>query len=507
VSPASHCASTIIAQHSLTLEHATFARARARADTWNRDKMNLTGSPFVPGPHPRHSLAPTSGPDAIYSGRYRCAACNFAGLVGSTHIGRRVTYDCIALRCAAAVVSHRAGVFECPITSRIKKIFNPGSESFDDAIIAQVAPCAANRSLATAAACFAAAQRVPGLSNATVSTRTAADPALPGGCTVAAAADSSTATVTFNALNFNKPAPPGAPAPACGNGAAEEVTGSASSLVRIGLEVSGSKDTVTITLAGPADVWFGVAFGATLMAEQPQAVIVDGVSGAVTERRLADHEAGALTPPTVTVVSSSASGGRRTVVLTRPLKGAGANDFTFDPASLRVEFLNAVGSGPTFAAHKAATAGNLALWPAQPAGGAGGAGGVACVCELPAAAFGQGSGFIKYLPTGEQAGFPPGRCAAAPRTEMLEMRNPTCDLRTYVGGLETCHHGWDLLDADQVRGRAVGTGGSGVGWFGWFGWWVVGQAACCCRAVRNPRNLRNTQLAAHNTRSTQHLQH
>ena len=37
-------------------------------DTWNRDKMNLTGSPFVPGPHPRNSLAPTTGPDAIYSG-------------------------------------------------------------------------------------------------------------------------------------------------------------------------------------------------------------------------------------------------------------------------------------------------------------------------------------------------------------------------------------------------------------------------------------------------------
>ena len=32
---------------------------------------------------------------------------------------------------------------------------------------------------------------------------------------------------------------------------------------------------------------------------------------------------------------------------------------------------------------------------------------------------------------------------------LLEARNPTCDLRTYVGGLSTCHHGWLLLDADQ----------------------------------------------------------
>ncbi len=32
-------------------------------DTWNRDKMNLTGSAFVPGPVPRNNLAPVSGPD------------------------------------------------------------------------------------------------------------------------------------------------------------------------------------------------------------------------------------------------------------------------------------------------------------------------------------------------------------------------------------------------------------------------------------------------------------
>lgn len=35
-------------------------------DTWNRDKMNVSGgSKFVPGPLPKHSLAP---PDAEYSG-------------------------------------------------------------------------------------------------------------------------------------------------------------------------------------------------------------------------------------------------------------------------------------------------------------------------------------------------------------------------------------------------------------------------------------------------------
>ena len=26
----------------------------------------------------------------------------------------------------------------------------------------------------------------------------------------------------------------------------------------------------------------------------------------------------------------------------------------------------------------------------------------------------------------------------------------TCDIRTYQGGLATCHHGWYLLDKEQV---------------------------------------------------------
>merc|ERR1719183_2892330 len=41
-------------------------------DTWHRERMNLTGSPFVSGPVPRNSLAPTEGPDALYSGLLEC---------------------------------------------------------------------------------------------------------------------------------------------------------------------------------------------------------------------------------------------------------------------------------------------------------------------------------------------------------------------------------------------------------------------------------------------------
>jgi len=33
--------------------------------------------------------------------------------------------------------------------------------------------------------------------------------------------------------------------------------------------------------------------------------------------------------------------------------------------------------------------------------------------------------------------------------DTLAQHNPTCDLRTYAGGLSSCHHGWLLLDAEQ----------------------------------------------------------
>ena len=32
---------------------------------------------------------------------------------------------------------------------------------------------------------------------------------------------------------------------------------------------------------------------------------------------------------------------------------------------------------------------------------------------------------------------------------MLADRNPTCDVRAYVGGLQVCKHMWSLLDAEQ----------------------------------------------------------
>ena len=62
---------------------------------------------------------------------------------------------------------------------------------------------------------------------------------------------------------------------------------------------------------------------------------------------------------------------------------------------------------------------------------------------------GKASGYLRNKVTGDKVRFPADRCLPYPREEILEQRNPSCDLRTYTGGLVSCHHGWHLLDEDQ----------------------------------------------------------
>jgi len=176
-----------------------------------------------------------------------------------------------------------------------------------------------------------------------------------------------------------------------------------------------------------------------VMANSPYTIVVDG-AGKVTEHVLGDHLAGVQLKTSITMVSNTVSNGERTVVMTRPLAGLTPQHHTFAVTQLSMDFISAVGSTPDFSYHKAKTVGTMALWPTknQPS----------CVCSIPAAPFGKGTGTIAYLPTGEVIGFPP-RCDPYPRETVLRDENPTCDIRTYVGGLSTCHHGWHLLDADQ----------------------------------------------------------
>eukprot|EP00038_Savillea_parva_P006493 m.164130 g.164130 ORF g.164130 m.164130 type:complete len:753 (-) comp12385_c0_seq1:70-2328(-) len=365
----------------------SFAGSPMQIDTWNRDKMPNESSPFVAGPLPAHSLAPENAP---YS-----------------------------------------GLLECPLTTNIQKIYDSGNGGFNDTFDASIFKCATGsatnpqckQTVNTSAACFAAVQDMAGF-NTSLPTKTTADPTVPPGCSVAFSAGKPVAVV-FNTNSKSN---------AC-CGSAEGIVGTTESLVTIDVSLAAE---ARITVTGPADVWFGVGFGSSQM-PNTYAITVSGND--VTERKLGDHAAGTVLTSTVTVVSNTVTNNMRTVVLTRPLKGKTSDYYSFDTTALSLDLINAVGTGMQFAYHKASTAVTMSLGPAT--------NGSVCICSLPAPVFGQSSGKIKYLPTGEEVGFSAGRCAEQPREDILAQRNPTCDLRTYVGGLSTCHHGWSLLDADQ----------------------------------------------------------
>ena len=282
--------------------------------------------------------------------------------------------------------------------------------------------------------CFAAAKGLAGLQNTTTfSTKIVDDATIPAWCTVSISSDGG-ATVRFNTKSDSKAC--------CKN--ANGLVGTAQSLVKLQLAVppASPSSNVTITMSGPANVWFGVGFGATLMDAQPYAIIVEG-GGKVSERQLAKESPGTELKPTLFVVSSTVVAGVRTVVLTRRAHVGAAPYFSFDSETLSIDFINAIGSSPTLSYHKSKTVSSISLFPADEA--------PACICKYPAAEFGALAGQIKYLPTGETVGFAAGRCAPQPREDLLAMKNPTCDIRAYQGGLLTCHHKWVLLDAEQEQ--------------------------------------------------------
>jgi len=80
----------------ILMSPAEFSLEPMQIDTWNRDKMNLTGSKFVPGPVPRNSLAPVDGPDAIYSGLLECPVTTRIrkDIQGSYTVTRRQHHPC-----------------------------------------------------------------------------------------------------------------------------------------------------------------------------------------------------------------------------------------------------------------------------------------------------------------------------------------------------------------------------------------------------------------------------
>ena len=177
---------------------------------------------------------------------------------------------------------------------------------------------------------------------------TVSSTALPAGCSIALDGVTNTAVVTFNTNNGSTAA--------CGtsstttttdasarggggggglkqNGQATHASGAASSLIQfaVALDATVPGGNATITLQGPADVWFGVGLGAASMADTPNAIIVAG-DGSVTEHKLADQAAGQPIATSVVVLSNHVTNGERTVVMARPFKGQTPDHFDFDIA-------------------------------------------------------------------------------------------------------------------------------------------------------------------------------
>eukprot|EP01065_Artemidia_motanka_P015646 TRINITY_DN19389_c0_g1_i1.p1 TRINITY_DN19389_c0_g1~~TRINITY_DN19389_c0_g1_i1.p1 ORF type:complete len:751 (+),score=147.28 TRINITY_DN19389_c0_g1_i1:315-2255(+) len=299
-----------------------------------------------------------------------------------------------------------SGLLECPCTDRIKK-------TLAGHLAQNAGVCAAP--VFGAAECFAAAVEldVPNLvANVTVS-----DASAPPGCSVVPKAGSFTA-VFNSAVNSTAP---------CGQSSTPTHTqGRSSSLVSVDLDVDAAADTVTLQLSGKDGKWFGVGFNASKMADAPYAVIVLG-NGTVVERQLGDHAPGTVLQRQVVVTGSVTKDGIRTVVLRRSLKGITPAHYSFSASVVSLPIITALGGTPQFAQHIARASSLLTLVETS---------GPTCLCR-------GGKGTINGVVFDPQ-------CPKWPLSDLLSQHNPTCDVSTYVGGMECCRDGAILLDSDQA---------------------------------------------------------
>eukprot|EP00040_Diaphanoeca_grandis_P022873 m.123597 g.123597 ORF g.123597 m.123597 type:complete len:807 (-) comp29000_c0_seq2:129-2549(-) len=367
-------------------------------DTRNRDgSMATPADGFHPDPTlvPKAYAAPLTGPDAVYS-----------------------------------------GLLECPCTDRITKVIDGEYSLQADGRALKKGL----RRIETYTECYGAVQNLS-LPSAQHTQTQGSNVKLPTGCSLTIDAKTGEQSVFFNHLDTTV---------ACGGADAtanvtSRVVGSAESLVHLTLDLDSAAPhgNVTITVTGPATVWFGVAFGASLMSQQPGAIIVDG-DGDVSEYKLGDHLGGTKLTTQVVVLSNTVANGLRTVVLTRGFVGASASQYTFVASGdgQLIPFMNAVGSSANYSFHKAMSSSSILLAKV---------GVPNCVCGEEIV-FGQTKGRFVYTHddnTTETIAKAGGGCTASTPSDLIPTRNPRCDVTTYVGGLSCCHHQWMLTDRNQ----------------------------------------------------------
>lgn len=311
-----------------------------------------------------------------------------------------------------------SGLLECPMTSRVTK-------DLDAEHFVQLSSACADAVTSASECAVVVATLVPPGFNA--STATVHDASLPGGCSFAVDVAARRLTASYNTQT-----PPPASSARCGRGLTK-LLGVQKGPVELRLGLDRASPNATFELTGPDGVWFGVGFNARSMGDAPWTVVVDG-AGEVTEWKLGNHFAGTQLLRSVRVLSNTITAGSRTVVLTRGLQGPHF-EFNFSFSQTTIPFIAAVGSGPQFAIHKVEAELELTMLAADAPN---------CVCAKDPPAFGKGGGSFVYE-DGSRVAFK-NLCVG----EVLSQRNPTCDLRTYTGGIQTCLDGWRLLDKDQV---------------------------------------------------------
>merc|ERR1712012_633752 len=310
-----------------------------------------------------------------------------------------------------------SGLLECPCTDRIvKKVEVEYSTQSQGAC---------GIAVVSATECFAAADKVE---NGRVDgNSTVTSTSLPSDCSLVKF-ENGTTIAFFNEATSEA---------ACGGGemfvgSYEATAALTKTQVRLNAKVAGGE--ATITMSGPSNAWFSVAFGSPnfAMADRPWTLVVDG-KGNIEERKLGDHDPGTLLASSVRVTSNTVVDGERTVVVTREFKGKTLDHFTFESTSSEIAVITASGTGPNYAYHgpKQRTGGKLQL---------SGVDVPTCICNAGV------KGSINGIPFHKD-------CKPRPGGDLLQQKNPTCWVETYQGGLQCCHHETILLDKNQTPSK------------------------------------------------------
>ena len=209
---------------------------------------------------------------------------------------------------------------------------------------------------ADADACFAAVDGLRPAGGAAPRTATGAAADVPPGCSMVVGDNNAVVAAFFNTAD-DADVECGNVGPVGGAAAAEEAAAAAAEFasdanwasvqtsvgVFVNVSIDAAAGKADITVAGPnRDVWFGVGFGATEMADEPWVLIVDP-DGGVTERKIGYYVKGTLLSPSVEVLEVEklvlAQGPSLRVKVRRDLARVGKKYFDFSAGARDLHML------------------------------------------------------------------------------------------------------------------------------------------------------------------------